>query len=134
VPGNDCDDTSGAINPGVEEVCDDGVDNDCDLMVDEENPGELLEEIFNPIADTYVAANSANSNYGTDSELKVKETPKTSYLRFNVTGLSGNVLSSRLRLTVTNSSNSGGTIHSVSDNSWDENLMTFNNRPVVDGL
>lgn len=26
----DCDDTDSGINPGVEEVCDDGVDNDCD--------------------------------------------------------------------------------------------------------
>jgi hypothetical protein len=27
----DCDDTNAAINPGVAEVCDDGIDNDCDV-------------------------------------------------------------------------------------------------------
>ena len=30
----DCDDTSAAVNPGAEEVCDDGLDNDCNGFVD----------------------------------------------------------------------------------------------------
>jgi hypothetical protein len=30
----DCDDTDPAINPGVTEVCTDGVDNDCDGLID----------------------------------------------------------------------------------------------------
>ena len=32
--GDDCDDADPAINPGTAEVCDDGVDNDCDGKVD----------------------------------------------------------------------------------------------------
>ncbi|MBX2802533.1 MAG: putative metal-binding motif-containing protein [Myxococcales bacterium] len=27
---DDCDDTDPAVNPGAEEICDDGIDNDCD--------------------------------------------------------------------------------------------------------
>lgn len=33
--GDDCDDTSGAVKPGLAEVCDDGLDNDCDSATDE---------------------------------------------------------------------------------------------------
>ena len=30
----DCDDTDSSVNPGTTEICDDGVDNDCDGLVD----------------------------------------------------------------------------------------------------
>jgi hypothetical protein len=33
-PGNDCDDTEPAANPGETEVCD-GIDNNCDGTIDE---------------------------------------------------------------------------------------------------
>jgi hypothetical protein len=32
---DDCDDDDASVNPGVDEVCDDGKDNDCDLEIDE---------------------------------------------------------------------------------------------------
>ena len=35
--GNDCDDANPDIHPDAEEVCDDGEDNDCDGMVDDED-------------------------------------------------------------------------------------------------
>ena len=35
LPG-DCDDTDPAVNPGAEEVCGDGIDNNCDGVVDED--------------------------------------------------------------------------------------------------
>jgi len=41
--GNDCDDTSSDVHPGAVEICDDGIDNDCDHQVD-----EGCEEVYNP--------------------------------------------------------------------------------------
>ena len=36
--GDDCDDEDPDVNPGAAEICDDGVDNDCDGLTDEQDP------------------------------------------------------------------------------------------------
>ena len=91
---------------------------------------------FACVADGYVDASSPGSNYDADARLRADAEPaRTIYLRFAVTGVDGRrVEQARLRLQVSGpNDDSGGTIHVISDDSWDESTLTFNTRPAVDG-
>lgn len=54
------------------------------------------------------------------------------YLRFDASGLTGNVSSAKLRLYVTDASPDGGHLYSVS-NDWAETTITWNNAPPISG-
>jgi hypothetical protein len=54
-----------------------------------------------------------------------------SYLRFNVQGLSGNVTKATLRIFANSASTQGYTANAVSDNTWSESAVTYNNAPPV---
>jgi len=95
-------------------------------------PGPILMQP--PVADSYVEENSPDATHGSEDRLHIDgHLPQTAYLRFDLTGLTGVVQSAVIELDVRNASNTGGTIHSVSDNTWDENTLTFNNSPIIDG-
>ncbi len=96
------------------------------------NPAPVI-EVF-PVADSYVEERFPDATHGSEDRIHIDaHFPQTAYLRFDLTGLTGVVQSAIIELKVKNESNTGGTIHSVSDNSWDENTLTFNNRPIIDG-
>jgi pectate lyase len=96
--------------------------------------GDGTGNTFTAVADASVNSAEPNTNFGAGTALEVDGSPtKITYLRFNVAGLNGGVQSARLRLSVSDPSAIGGTIHALSDDGWKENAVTYNNRPSIDG-
>jgi hypothetical protein len=88
---------------------------------------------INPAADDYVSQAYPGTNYGTYTSLWVDNSPLTdSYLRFVVSGInSSTIQSARLRLYARSNSSSGYSVKTVSDNSWTEFGITYNNAPAI---
>jgi len=91
---------------------------------------------FSPEADTYVNADSANTNYGGLTSLRADASPDVhSYLRFNVTGLGGRTISRARLLIFANSSLAQGiNAMSVADNTWGELTMNYTNAPSLGNI
>jgi hypothetical protein len=92
---------------------------------------------FTPVADTYVDATSPSSNYGTAETISIGASPhqRTSFLEFNLSGLSGTVTSAKIRLYDWGdpSGVTGGSIAQMSTTSWSETAVTCENAPAIDG-
>lgn len=87
---------------------------------------------FTPEADAYVRSRRSNSNFGTASFMRLDDNPESNaYVRFDVSGLDGAVESATLRLYVEDDSSIGYDVHAVSDNSWGETTITYNNAPAL---
>lgn len=87
-----------------------------------------------PLADAYVDSTTPTTSYGSNARLIVDASPvRETFLRFNLSALSGAVQDARLRLHVANvtdaESSNGGTVAVVNNNSWTEAGLTYNNRP-----
>jgi PKD repeat protein len=81
-----------------------------------------------------VYESSPNSNYGSQALLRVRNESGGSYhtyLRFDLSTLPAPANSAVLRLFCTDASNSGGSVHSVANDTWVENGITWNNRPPI---
>ncbi len=98
-----------------------------------------LPTTLTPVADTYVRSNSANSNYGTASDLQGYRTGGRKgatylpYLRFSVGSLPATPVSATLRLFVTDPSATSGRLYRTSTTNWSETGTTYNNRPGTTG-
>jgi hypothetical protein len=87
---------------------------------------------FTSSADSYVESSNPSTNYGSATQIRVDASPDVrSYLRFNVQGLSGNVTSATLRIFANSAVTAGYDAHSVSNNTWVESSITYNNAPPV---
>lgn len=87
-----------------------------------------------PVDDTYITSSSPNRNYGSAPTLQTDNSPiKHFLLKFNVTGTNGQkVINAKLRLYNVNASKRGGDFYRVSDNSWQEETVIWNNAPTAD--
>lgn len=88
---------------------------------------------FVPTADAMLVKGSPTSNFGSVSSISLDGSPlQKGIWKFTVSGVGGNtVTSAKLRLFNVNSSNSGGSFHKVSDSSWTESGITWNNAPAA---
>ncbi|MEJ2852863.1 MULTISPECIES: CBM96 family carbohydrate-binding protein [unclassified Saccharothrix] len=93
---------------------------------------------FTPTADTYVDSTATGTNYGTSGQLGVDNSPiKRMFLKFVVSNVSGTVTSAKLRIHTDNvsgaNSPNGGTFKSMTNTTWSETGVTYNNQPAIDG-
>ncbi|MFQ5651655.1 MAG: tandem-95 repeat protein, partial [bacterium] len=92
---------------------------------------------FHPTDDGQVKLTEPGKNYGSKGTMKVKQGKFESYMKFDVSGLTGSVLSARLRLSVRDDGQNGGSLYLVgntysgSSASWDESGLTAGNAPQV---
>jgi PKD repeat protein len=86
---------------------------------------------FTPTDDSFVRSNLPNELNGSLNNLRsFKSLAETdSYLKFTVTGLTGSVVSAKLRLYVIDASPNAGTLYPVADTSWSEGTLTWANKP-----
>ncbi len=91
---------------------------------------------FTPTADAYVIQSYPSTNFGTATNLRVDSSPITrSYVRFVVGGLNGApIQSAKIRLFANSSNTTGYSVKSLSDNTWTETAITYNNAPVSGSL
>jgi len=90
---------------------------------------------FIPSDDAYVRSNFPDENTGLQPTLRTYRVDQTtSYLKFNVAGVTTPVTSVKLRLFVTDPSTVAGAIYSVADTSWSEGTITWTTRPAVGSL
>ncbi len=110
----------------------------CLPMVLQSAPSAAATTTLNPIADAYVEGGAwANDNFGTSTGLFTQTSNNgtssyDSYLKFDTssTGGLGSVASAKLRISASLASGSiGMSVYAVSDTSWAETAITWNNKP-----
>jgi hypothetical protein len=85
---------------------------------------------FISVADSYVNQTDPTKNYGKNRSIRVDGSPHVNtYLRFEVSGINGPVTKVTLKIYANSSSNSGFSVRKISDNTWQEKDINYNNAP-----
>jgi hypothetical protein len=95
-------------------------------------PTATKEFTFTAEADSYVLASGAADTFGHSEALRVDSSPETrAYLRFNVAGVTGSIIRARLFVHANSASSRGYRVHAVTDGTWTEACLTYDNSPPV---
>lgn len=89
------------------------------------------------VADAFIRSDAyADNNYGSDTRLRADTdangTTLQTLLRFDLTAVPRPIVTARLRLYVTNGSTTGMQIIRVPDITWDEQAVTWNDKPSME--
>ena len=88
---------------------------------------------FAPVADADVNQRKQSANSGSTNKLRIDGSPVLrSYLRFEVSGVSGSVTGATLRLYPNGSLAAGFEVHRVANTTWGEKTVTYANAPAYD--
>jgi hypothetical protein len=79
-----------------------------------------------------VYQSNPTGNYGTSNLLRTDGSPiMRSYLRFNIQGVNGTVTRVTLRVYANSASSPGYNIGNVTNNTWTESTINYNNAPAI---
>jgi len=89
---------------------------------------------FAPIDDAHIYSANPSNNYGSAATLQVDNSPiKHFLLKFDVTGVNGQTITNaKIRLYNVDAAGAGGNFYHVSDDTWQEETITWNNAPTAD--
>lgn len=88
-------------------------------------------QTLNPVADAFVYNQNPSQNYGTSTSLRADGSPiMRSFMRFDLSNLSNfTITSATLKIYANSSLSSGFSVNQLSDHSWQESTINYNNEP-----
>ena len=90
--------------------------------------------VFTAVADAYVLSTSPTKNYGSRTNLKADASPlENIYLKFNIQGV-GVAPSAAIRIYAESSNPQGLNVHTVSNTTWNETQVVWNNAPAIGSI
>jgi chitodextrinase len=103
--------------------------------VDTPAPPASTTATFNVTADARVEEGDPSANFGTSSKLRATNAPakQETYLKFNLTGMTGTIESAKLHVYASNDASNNGPAVFLAGNSWTETGITWANRPAQIG-
>ena len=89
-----------------------------------------------PVADTFITSAEPNKNRGKTTSLHVDGSPvEITYMKFDLASLAGkSINTAKLKVRVTNYSPANYNVKRVSDNSWKETVVDYNNQLVMGAI